>query len=116
MTSKSKMAKTRSTLAHDESLMDHFNCAECGEIKTVLLDAYAVFDRMGEGVMFEVSLGPDGEVFVVPDADALKYLRSIRANVTEWIQEMVKYAMDIMEDGMEFTCPKCHGDIYYGSY
>ena len=86
-----------------------FHCSECMHLQDyALVDAYAVFDRVGEGVMFEVHLDAAGKVSVNPDPDALVYLKSIRADVAAWCANMKRYAekVDLM------TCPECGGDIY----
>lgn len=82
-------------------------CEKCGTVDMVKVDAYAMFDRAGEGVMFEVR-AKNGKLVVEPDAEAAAYLRGSRFNVKAWNKDMKTYA----EETDMVACGKCGHDIY----
>ena len=84
-----------------------YTCPACHTlIDFVLLDAYGRFDRIGEGVMFEIRQDAAGVYTATPTAEAKDYLDRIRV-CDKWNADMAEYAKtyDV------FACPECGDDI-----
>lgn len=83
-----------------------FKCEDCGDVKMVTLDGYAIGDRLLEGVMFNITKRKNGTfkaVFAEPDS---RYVQGL--NKRKWEKDMAEYAAETDV----FACGTCGGDIY----
>ncbi len=77
-----------------------FKCETCGEVDMILVDGYAVGDRLLEGVMFKVTHDDEGEVVVNVTEESAHYFNGL--NEKKWLKEMKDY----VDDGMD-VCAEC---------
>jgi hypothetical protein len=80
-------------------------CDRCGLIDHVLLDGYAVGDRLLEGVLFEIRKQSNGTFVATTQAKDQTYMSGL--NEKRWLKAMAKYAAE----ADQATCPKCSGDV-----
>jgi hypothetical protein len=88
-----------------------FKCETCGDVPLVLVDGYAVGDRLLEGVMFEIRR--PGKVFLAtPDGEAMAYMRSAGISVSKWSAAVAQDVTESASEGEAFgACPKCGEDV-----
>ena len=83
-----------------------FHCEDCGELNSILVDGYAVGDRLLEGVMFRVSCQKDGSLKAAVMQEDVEYMD--RLNAPRWCKEVADH---ITNDEYIAECPKCGGQI-----
>jgi hypothetical protein len=95
----------QSTNDERKDLGEQMKCDNCGEIECVLVDGYAVGDRMLEGVMFIVE-DDNGKPKVIGVTDECKaYFEDF--NQKKFIKAMQEYCKDLDVA----TCQKCGGEV-----
>ena len=77
-----------------------FNCVSCGEIDHVIVDGYAMADRLLEGVNFEVRRDDEGKYQAQVEESARSYFSNL--NQTMYLAQ----ACEDAEKGYSF-CSKC---------
>lgn len=80
------------------------NCDACGALEFVLLDGYAVGDRLLEGVMFEIRKTPEGYI-ATTQQKSKSYMKNL--NERRWLRVMAEHAAETDVA----TCPKCDADV-----
>ncbi len=79
-----------------------FECEECGEVQSCVIDGYSVGDRLLEGVEFHVEI-KDGKLKVsTPMPHDIEYMKDL--NEKRWHKAIIEAVMDEADD---CKCPKC---------
>lgn len=89
-------------------------CHDCGPVTEVLVDGYAIGDRLLEGVMFKATI-KGSKVSVAAPADTLDYLKKQGVNAKTWEKRIREYINDDPDSIDGAQCAKCGGDVFVDS-
>ena len=79
-----------------------FRCTDCGDLDSVLINGYAVGDRLLEDVLF-IGTAVKNKVAVAIQPECAAYFATLNQRV--WLAEMKRHANRPFAD--DFICPKC---------